>query len=126
MGPVVKLITTGVMSRLLCQQENGIRFICLVLVHKYRIKDSVHTRSVAEYPHGPCPPSHLFESPFDMVRRPYALTEGEIREFETGEKVVNVSKETLYRRGVRLFPLPAPLPRLMPRFGDVRGIIDLP
>lgn len=61
------------MSRLLRQQEDGIYFLCLVLMQKDRIEDSLHACSVAECSHGLRPSPHLLESCFNGVCCPHAL-----------------------------------------------------
>ena len=85
------------MSRLMCQQEGGIHFPCLVLMYEDRIEDSVHAGSVAEYSHRSCPPPYLLESSFNMVGSPYHLAEGRVLKLKTGEEFLDVGKETLHR-----------------------------
>ncbi len=73
------------MSRPMCQQEDGIHFLCFVLVHEDCIENPIHTGPVAEYAHRSRPPSYFSESSLDKVRGPYTLPEGRIVELETGE-----------------------------------------
>ena len=80
------------MSRLLCQQENGIDFLRFILIHKDCIEDSVHARLVAEDAHWPCPPSYLFEPSFDVVCSSYSLPENRVFKLETGEEVLDVGE----------------------------------
>jgi len=104
------------MSRLLCQQENGIYFLCLVLMQKDRIEDSLHACSVTECPHRSRPSPHLLKSSFNVVCCPYTLPKYRVREEKACEEIVYIIKETLHGQGIPILPsfLPSsrPLSRL--------------
>ena len=114
------------MSNLLCQQEDGVQFLRLVLIHEDRIKDPVHTRSVAEYAHRSCSPPYLSESSFNEIRRPYALPEVRVLKLEAGKEILDIGEQALHRSRVLLFPFLLPLPSPLPGLENVGCGVDFP
>ena len=77
-------------SSVLCQDEDRVHPQVYVLVHEYRIEDSLNARSTAEHPHGSRSSSYLPESSFNGIGRPDCLTEIGVGELETGEEIFQI------------------------------------
>jgi hypothetical protein len=80
----------------MCQHEDGIHILRLILVHKDCVEDSIHACPVTEYAHRPCPPSYFFEPSFNVVRSAYAFAGYRVFKDKTGEEILYIGKETFH------------------------------